>query len=43
MYEKEVKQTEDRIQKMKNEGRDEYEIRKMVNKKIIINLKVILF
>ena len=29
-YEKEVKQNEDRIEKMKNEGRDEYDIKKMV-------------
>lgn len=29
MYEKEVVQTENRIQKMKDEGRDEYDIRKM--------------
>lgn len=29
MYEKEVKQVEDRIQKMKNEGKDEYDVRKM--------------
>lgn len=29
MYEKEVEQTENRIQKMKDEGRDEYDVRKM--------------
>ncbi len=30
MYEKEVIQTENRLEKMKAEGRDEYEVRKMV-------------
>jgi len=30
MYEKENKQIEDRIEKMKKEGRDEYDIKKMV-------------
>jgi tubulin-specific chaperone A len=29
MYEKEVKLTEDRIQRMKDEGKDEYDIKKM--------------
>ncbi|CAF0771132.1 unnamed protein product [Brachionus calyciflorus] len=29
MYEKEAQQTENRIQKMKDEGRDEYDIKKM--------------
>jgi len=33
MYEKEVTQTEARIEKMKEEGRDEYDIKKMVIKK----------
>ena len=30
MYHKEIKQNEDRIQKMKDDGKDEYDIRKMV-------------
>ncbi len=30
MYEKEVTQTENRIEKMKTDGKDEYDIRKMV-------------
>ena len=30
MYEKEVQQTENRIEKMKTDGKDEYDIRKMV-------------
>lgn len=30
MYEKEVVQTEARIEKMKAEGKDEYDIKKMV-------------
>lgn len=30
MYEKEVVQTEQRIEKMKSDGKDEYDIRKMV-------------
>lgn len=29
MYEKETKQIENRIEKMKQEGRDEYDVRKM--------------
>ena len=29
MYEKEVKLTEDRIQRMKDEGKDQYDIKKM--------------
>ena len=44
MYEKEITQNENRIEKMKAEGRDEYDIRKMVDfiiycfrKKIIFN------
>ena len=36
MYEKEVKQTEDRIEKMKKEGKDEYDIKKMVIKFFLI-------
>lgn len=31
MYEKEVVQTENRIEKMKADGKDEYDIRKMVS------------
>jgi hypothetical protein len=34
-YEKEVTQTEDRIAKMKSDGKDEYDIKKMV-----INLRI---
>lgn len=30
MYEKEVTQTEARIEKMKSDGKDEYDIKKMV-------------
>ena len=30
MYEKEVVQTEQRIEKMKSDGKDEYDIKKMV-------------
>ena len=31
-YEKEVLQTEEKINKMKNEGKDEYDIKKMVRR-----------
>ena len=32
MYEKEVVHIENRLEKMKDEGRDEYEVRKMVKR-----------
>lgn len=35
MYEKEVTQTECRIEKMKSEGKDEYDIKKMVNRTVV--------
>lgn len=35
MYEKEVTQTENRIEKMKVDGKDEYDIRKMVSNLVI--------
>jgi hypothetical protein len=36
MYEKEVIQTEQRIEKMKSDGKDEYDIRKMVRNNLMI-------
>jgi tubulin-specific chaperone A len=38
MYEKEVQQTENRIEKMKTDGKDEYDIRKMVKYCLIFNI-----
>lgn len=43
MYEKEVTQTENRIEKMKTDGKDEYDIKKMVNQRLYNNYPFFFF
>ena len=38
MYEKEVTQTENRIQKMQDDGKDEYDVKKMVSCALCVEL-----